>query len=111
MNDCVYEFMIRFEIDDLRVLNWPSLNHSVNISSISQFNSTIPIVTAITFLNGVGNDVITSMTSLDFTPFIFLKQINIGTNALNGMKYFKATNLSQLTSINISENSLTSIQT
>ena len=111
MNDCVYEFMIRFEIDDLHILNWPSLNHSVNISSISQFNSTIPIVTAITFLNGVGNDVITSMTSLDFTPFIFLKQINIGSNALNRITEFIATNLSQLTSINIGEGSLTSIQT
>ena len=104
--------MIRFEIDDLHILNWPSLNHSVNISSISQFNSTIPIATTITFLNGVGNnDVITSMTSLDFTPFIFLKQINIGSNALNGITIFKATNLSQLTSINIGEGSLTSIQT
>ena len=104
--------MNRFEIDDMSVVNLPSLINAVNIFSISQFNSTIPIATTITFLNGVGNDnVITSMTSLDFTPFIFLKQINIGSNALNGITIFKATNLSQLTSINISEGSLTSIQT
>ena len=110
MNDDVYEFMIRFEIDDLRVLSWPSLNHSVNISSISQFNSTIPIVTAITFLNGVGNDVITSMTSLDFTRFIYLKEINIKSNALNRVSAFIATNLTQLIAINVDGGSLTNIQ-
>ena len=103
--------MTRFEIDDLHILNWPSLNHPVSINTISQFNSTTSITTSITFESNVGNDMNISITSLDFTRFIFLKQINIGSNALNGMKYFKATNLSQLTSINIGENSLTSIQT
>ena len=85
--------MTRFEIDNLHILNWPSLNHPVSINTISQFNSTIPIATSITFENGVGSDVSVPMTSLDFTRFIFLKEITIGTNALNRVSAFIATNL------------------
>ena len=95
--------MIRFEIDDLHILNWPSI-------SINGILNAIPsTITNITISSVVGND--RNMTTLNFTRFIFLKQINIGTNALNGMNYFKATNLSQLNSMNVGEGSLTSIQT
>ena len=103
--------MIRFEIDDISVVNWPSLNHSVNIYSISQFNSISSIVTSITFESNVGNDVNIPMTSLDFTRFIFLKEINIKSNALNGITRFIATSLTQLISINVDEGSLTNLQT
>ena len=110
MNDDVYEFMIRFEIDDLRVLNWLSLSNDVIINiSISQLSTASLLTTNITIVSGIGNNM--EITELDFTRFIFLKQINIRSNALNGITIFKATNLSQLTSINVSENSLTSIQT
>ena len=102
--------MIRFEIDDISVVNWPSFNHSVNIYSISQFNSIPSIVTSITFESNVGNDVNIPMTSLDFTRFIYLKEINIGSNALNRVSAFIATNLTQLIAINIDEGSLTNIQ-
>ena len=102
--------MTRFEIDDLHILNWPSLNHPVSINTISQFNSVIPIATSITFENGVGSDVSVPMTSLDFTRFIFLKEITIGSNALNRVSAFIATNLTQLIAINVDEGSLTNIQ-
>ena len=102
--------MTRFEIDNLHILNWPSLNHPVSINTISQFNSTTPIATSITFENGVGSDVSVPMTSLDFTRFIFLKEINIGSNALNGVKELIATNLTQLNSMNVGEDSLTNIE-
>ena len=103
--------MIRFEIDDMSVVNWPSFNNAVNIYTISQFNSITSIATSITFESNVGNDVNISMTSLDFTRFIYLKEINIKSNALNGITEFIATNLSQLISINVDEGSLTNLQT
>ena len=103
--------MIRFEIDDLHILNWPSLNHIEIISSISQFHSIPSITTNITFESGVGNDVSSStMISLNFTRFIYLKEINIGSNALNGINRLIATNLTQLNSLIVGEGSLINIE-
>ena len=103
--------MTRFEIDDIHILNWPSLNHIETISSISQFHSIPSITTNISFENGVGNDVNNSaMISLDFTRFIYLKEIIIGSNALNDVNVFIATNLSQLNSLIVGEGSLTNIE-
>ena len=101
--------MIRFKLDNLHILNWPSLNHIETISSISQFYSIPSITTNITFENGVGNDTSISTISLDFTRFIYLKEINIGSNALNGVSEFIATNLTNLISVNVGEESLTNI--
>ena len=109
MNDDVYEFMIRFEIDDLHILNWPSLSNDVIITSISQLSTASLLTTNITIVSGIGNNM--EITELDFTRFIFLKQINIGSNALNRISAIIATNLTQLIAINIGEGSLTSIQT
>ena len=100
----------RFEIDDMSVVNLPTLINAVNIFSISQFNSTTSITTSITFESNVGNDMNISITSLDFTRFIFLKEINIRSNALNGISAFIATNLTQLIAINVDGGSLTNIQ-
>ena len=105
MNDDVYEFMIRFEIDDLRILNWPSLSNDVIITSISQLSTASLLTTNITIVSGIGNNM--EITELDFTRFIFLKQINIGSNALNRISAIIATNLTQLIAINIGEGSLT----
>ena len=103
--------MTRFEIDDIHILNWPSLNHIETISSISQFHSIPSITTNITFENGVGNDMNNSaMISLDFRRFVYLKEIHIGSNALNGVKELIATNLTQLNSMNVGEDSLTNIE-
>ena len=103
--------MNRFEIDDIHILNWPSLNHIETISSISQFHSIPSITTNISFENGVGNDVSSStMISLDFTRFIYLKEIIIGSNALNNVNIFIATNLTQLNSLIVGEGSLTNIE-
>ena len=103
--------MTRFEIDDIHILNWPSLNHIETISSISQFYSIPSITTNISFENGVGNDVNNSaMSSLDFTRFIYLKEIIIGSNALNDVNVFIATNLTQLNSLIVGEGSLINIE-
>ena len=103
--------MIRFEIDDIHILNWPSLNHVEIISSISQFHSIPSITTNITFESGVGNDVSSStMISLNFTRFIYLKEIIIGSNALNDVNIFIATNLTQLNSLIVGEGSLINIE-
>ena len=102
--------MTRFEIDDIHILNWPSLNHVETISSISQFYSIPSITTNISFENGVGNDVNNSMISLNFTRFIYLKEIIIGSNALNGVNVFIATNLTQLNSLIVGEGSLINIE-
>ena len=103
--------MTRFEIDDIGILNWPSLNHIETISSISQFHSIPSIATNIIFENGVGNDVSSStMISLDFTRFIYLKEINIGSNALNGINRLIATDLTQLNSVIVEEGSLINIE-
>ena len=103
--------MDRFEIDDIGILNWPSLNHIEIISSISQFHSIPSITTNIIFENGVGNDVSSStMISLDFRRFIYLKEIIIGSNALNDVNVFIATNLTQLNSLIVGEGSLINIE-
>ena len=103
--------MTRFEIDDIHILNWPSLNHIETISSISQFHSIPSITTNISFESGVGNDVNNSaMISLNFTRFIYLKEINIGSNALNDVNVFIATNLTQLNSLIVGEGSLINIE-
>ena len=102
--------MIRFEIDDLHILNWPSLSHTATISSISQFYSIPSISTNITFSTGVGKEIGSSMISLDFRRFVYLKEIHIGSNALNGVNELIATNLTQLNSMNVGEDSLTNIE-
>ena len=50
------------------------------------------------------------MISLDFRRFVYLKEINIGTNALNGVNELIATNLTQLNAMNVGEDSLTNIE-
>ena len=66
------------------------------------------MVTTISISSGVGND--GEVTILDFARFVLLKQVNIGTNALNGVNELIATNLTQLNSMNVGEGSLTNIE-
>ena len=98
----------RFEIDDLRVLNWPSFTYHIVITKIQQLFSISAMVTTISISSGVGND--GEVTMLNFARFVLLKQVNIGTNALNGVKELIATNLTQLNSMNVGEDSLTNIE-
>ena len=100
--------MIRFEMDDLHILNWPSLSYHYIINSFSQFNTILSIATNITFENGVGND--EEITSLNFARFIFLQQINIMDNSLNNVKKIITNHLKYLKTINIGENCLNSIE-
>ena len=107
----IVSLILRIEIDDLSILSWPSLNHTVTISSISEFDSVPSIATNIIFENGVGNNVSSSSPiSLNFTRFIYLKEINIGSNALNGINRLIATNLTQLNSVTVGEGSLMNIE-
>ena len=96
--------MIRFEMDDLHILNWPSLSYHYIINSISQFNTILSIATNITFENGVGNDMNIPMTSLNFTRFVLLKRIEIGNNCFTNIREFVIDGLASLESLIIGKN-------
>ena len=102
--------MHRFDVDDSRVIKWPSLSNNVFISSLYQLSLLPLITTSITISSGVGNEVSIPITSLDFTRFIFLQQINIPNNSLNSIKKIITKGLHHLIDIHIGENSLNSIQ-
>ena len=61
-----------------------------------------------TFSSGVGND--GKVTTLDFTRFILLQQINILDNSLNNVRKVLTKGLHHLAEIYVGENSLQSIQ-
>ena len=92
-------------------VNWlPANNHNFVITSILDFMSIPSLARIIYFATGVGNEIGNSMISLDFRRFVYLKEINIGSNALNGVNELIATNLTQLNSMNVGEGSLTNIE-
>ena len=90
------------------MLNWPSFTYHIVITEIQQLFSISAMVTTISISSGVGND--GEVTMLNFARFVLLKQVNIGSNALNGVNELIATNLTQLNSMNVGEDSLTNIE-
>lgn len=100
--------MFRFEIDDLRVLDWPSLSKNVIITSNSQLNTASPFTTNITFASGIGNNM--EFTELDFTRFILLKQVFILDHSLNNVTRIISKGLPHLVEIFIGQDSMKSIQ-
>ena len=95
----------RFEIDDIRLLSWPSLIRTVIVFSISEFDSIPSIITNITFADYVGNELNTSY-SLNFTRFPFLKQIEIGNACFQNVREFVIDGLESLESVKIADNCL-----
>ena len=94
--------MNRFEIDDLSVVNWPSLSLSVTINSFSQLNSIPSIVTNIRFRNGVGND-LNYVNSSSFTRFLLLKRIEIGNDCFQNVREFVINGLPNLERVKVGE--------
>ena len=66
------------------------------------------MVTTISISSGVGND--GEVTMLNFARFVLLKQVNIGTNALNGVTKISTKVLPYFEEININQGSMKSIQ-
>ena len=89
-------------------MKWSSLIYNTIITSITQFNSIPFTIIDVTISSGVGND--GEVTTLDFTHFSLLQQINILENSLNGVRKIITKGLYHLTEINIGENSLQAIQ-
>lgn len=78
---------------------------SFNISSLSDFDRIPTQVTNLQIDDGVEKN-----GELDLTSFLFLKEVNIGSNALTGLTTLLATNLPFLEQIGINNGSLLSIE-
>ena len=92
----------------MRVLNWPSFTYHIVITEIQQLFSISAMVTTISISSGVGND--GEVTMLNFARFVLLKQVNIGSNALNGVTKISTKDLPYFEEIYINQGSMKSIQ-
>ena len=92
----------------MRVLNWPSFTYHIVITEIHQLFGISAMVTTISISSGVGND--GEVTMLNFARFVLLKQVNIGTNALNGVTKISTKDLPYFEEIYINQGSMKSIQ-
>ena len=87
--------MTSFEIDNSSILSYP-----IFVNSIQSFLSISPVITNITFFDNVGYSN-SSFVTLNFTPYRFLKRIEIGNQCFEYVREFVIDGLESLESVKI----------
>ena len=96
--------MIRFEIDDISVVNW-----SVTVSTFNQLSAIPRMITDLTIAENSMND--SSPSFISFTDLNSLRSLTIETNSLQHISSLSFSELNSLAILHIGENSLTSLKT